>query len=277
MNHRIINSRKLLYEFSDILDFVEYAAAVPETNFSKQPHGEVDDKEFYGGSFKDAIKQGKTGNPELVKSLFNGVNTISAIIEEERVGEIRDVTGEYFDVADFLTGEPEVFRREEYVDRKPVVPVYANFSMSSSVSIDCIQNRGCAIVALCDELSRSGFIVDLHLVHCALYNDRKYYTNITIKNDPIDLDTMAFILANPLCLRRLWLAALERYTGEEECIGYGRPREYLMDDIQNGFYFVSSCHEEYDYKNYISLDRAKEHVLEMIERYKASPDRVICG
>lgn len=276
MNHRKIR-QGYVYEFDDILDFVEYTAAVPETNYSKQFHGEVNDKEFYGGSFADAITQGKNGNPELVKSLFDGVNAISAMIEAERAGEIRDVTGEYFDVADFLSGEPEVFRREVYVDRKPVVSVCANFALSNRVSIDCVRNRGCAIVALCDELSKSGFIVDLHLVHCAEYNDRKYYTNIAIKNDPIDLDTVAFVMANPLCLRRLWFAALERYTGKKICVGYGSPREYELNDAQSGFNFVSSWHNQFDVGNYESLKAAKNHVLEMIEQYKASPDRVIFG
>ncbi len=276
MNHRKVRKDMELYEFSDILDFVEYTAAVPETNYSKRFHGKRDRK-FYGGSFADAIKQGKTGNPELVKSLFDGVNAISAMIEVERSGEIRDVTGEYFDVADFLSGEPEVFRREEYVDRKPAVTVCANFCMDCTVSTECICNRGCAIVALCDELSRSGFIVDIRLVHGAKYNGMTYCTNIAIRNDPVDLDAVAFVMANPLCHRRLWFAALERYTGKKFCGGYGYPCEYELNDAQSGFNFVSSLHDEFDVGNYESLKAAKNHVLGMIEQYKASPDRVIFG
>lgn len=276
MNHRRVRKDMELYEFSDILDFVEYTSAVPETNYSKQFHGK-DDRSFYGGSFAEAVTQGKTGNPELVHSISYGVGAISAMLETERIGEVRDVTGEYFDVADFLSGEPEVFRREEFVDRKPVVPVYANFCVDSGVSAKCIRNRGCSIVALCDELSRSGFIVDLHLVHCAEYDDMKYCTNIALQNDPLDLDTVAFVMANPLCLRRQWFAALERYTGEDNCGVYGRPREYEVDEVSSGFLFVSSRHNEFSSRCYETLEAAKNHVLGMIEQYKAFPDRVIFG
>ena len=162
MIERDIDRNSKHYEFSDIIDFAEYAEAIPDDYHAKNNDDE-DFTEWAGGTWEEALAQARTGNPELVKQLFDGVNVINAMIEEEKVGEIRDVTGEYFDVADYLSGEPEVFRRDEYGERKPVVPVYASFSMNWRTSNDVIRNRGCAIVALCDELARSGFIVDLNL------------------------------------------------------------------------------------------------------------------
>lgn len=276
MNHRTIDKTEL-YEFSDILDFTEFANSVPDDNYSKT----YTDNRWAGGTFEDAVKQARNGNSELVKEMFDGVNILSSIIEEEKVGEIRDVTGEYFDVADYLSGEPEVFRRDEYVDQRMVVPVYANFAMHCAISKKTILNRGCAIVALCDELRKSGFIVDLHLVHCVEYNDKRYMTNISVQLDPLDLDTAAFIIANPLCLRRLWFAALEAYTEQSSCGGYGRPSEYDSKDIfdsgLSGFYFVSSLHGCYHEANYRTVESAKTHVLSMIEKFKESAEQVILG
>ena len=277
MKHRTIDEKTELYEFSDILDFVEYGEVVPDHYYAKACR----DNKWCGGTFKEAVKQAKTGNPELVKDLFEGVNVISAMIDEEKVGEIRDVTGEYFDVADYLSGEPEVFRRYEYCDRKPVIPVYANFGMSCGISVDIIKNRGCAIVALCDELCRSGFIVDLHLVEAADYEGKIWITNIAVGLDPLDLDTVAFILANPLCLRRLWFAAFERYTDEANPWGHGHPAEYVLDEIfesgLSGFYFVSSKHNCFDEGNFRSLEKAKNHVIGMVEKFKESAEQVIFG
>lgn len=277
MKYRMIGKKTKLYEFSDILDFVEYAEQIPEHYYAK----ESDDNEWHGGTFEDAVRQARTGNPELVRDLFEGTNVISAMIDEEQIGEIRDVTGEYFDVADFLSGEPEVFRRKEYCNRKPVVPVYANFSMNCKISNDVIKNRGCAVTALCDELSRSGFIVDLHLVQAAEYECRKYLTSIAVQLDPLDLDTVAFIIANPLCLRRLWFAALERYVDDPNPYGHGHPTEYVLDEIfesgLSGFYFVSSAHRCFSEYNFRSLEAAKDHVMNMVEKFKESAEQVIFG
>ena len=277
MIEREIDHNSKLYEFSDIIDFAEYAEAIPDHYNAK----EEEDTEWAGGTWQEALAQARTGNPELVKQLFDGVNVINAMIEEEKIGEIRDVTGEYFDVADYLSGEPEVFRRDEYGERKPVVPVYASFSMNCNISNDIIRNRGCAIVALCDELARSGFIVDLNLVHAAGYRNRKYLTKIHVGIDPLDLDTVAFIIANPLCQRRLWIAAMERYTNDPHPGGHGSPTEYDLSEIFNtglsGFYFVSSGHHLFSGSNFRSLETAKDHVLKMVERFKEKAEQVILG
>ena len=264
-------------QFDDILEYVEYANAVPDKNYSKCNS----DDDWCGGTFEDAVKQAMTGNPDLVKDFFDGVNVIAAMIEEEKVGEIRDVTGEYFDVADYLSGEPEVFRRDEFGERKPVVPVYANFGMNSVISTEIIKNRGIAIAALCDELSKSGFIVDLNVVQAVSYCSKKYYTKIHLQNDPLDIDTLAFCVANPMCLRRLWFAVLENVTDESNCFSYGSPCEYDLQEIfdtgLSGFYFVTSNHDIFRRNNYSSLENAKNHVLGMIEKFKDSAEQVILG
>lgn len=275
---KITSSEKMMQvEFEDILEYAEYADKVPSHYYAKADG----DNGFAGGSFEDAMQQAKTGNPELVKSLFDGVNILEAMIQEERKGELRDVTGEYFDVGDFLSGEPEVFRRDEYGPQKPVVPVYANFAMNCNTRNSVIKNRGCAIIALCDELVKSGFIVDFNAVDVADYKGRKYYTKIKVRLDPLDIDTAAFILANPLCKRRLWVAAFELYVDNPDPWGHGSPAEYDLQEIfstgLSGFYFVSSNHAVFNQSNFSSLKNAKKHVLSMIDKFKTSAEQVILG
>ena len=270
---------KVICEYADLGDWVEFAEGGPKDGYSRTLDRDM--IEFSGGTWDDAIKQAKTGNPELVTDMFEGVNILSAMIEQEKVGEIRDVHGEYFDVADYLSGEPECFRRDEYGDRRQVVPVYANFAMNCSVSNDAIRNRGCSIIALCDELSRSGFIVDLHLVTANEYNRKKYYSDIKVGLDPLDLDTAVFIVANPLHYRRLWFAVLERLENRSNCGGYSHPSEYDLPEIfesgVSGFYFVSSNHGKYNQNNYKTLEAAKDHVMHMIDEFKQLAEQVILG
>lgn len=273
------------YDFFDILDFVKYATEGPKPENERCSRKESSESynKWCGGTWSDAVKQATMGNPEMVKQFFEGVNVIRAMIEDERPGEFRDVTGEYFDVADFLSGEPEVFRRKDKVEQKPVVPVYANFSMSCGVEPEIIRNRGCGVIALCDELSNSGFIVDLHLVEACrnVFPIGKCYTNIKVSIDPLDLDTAAFIIANPLCLRRIWFGFLEHATNRTSCGGYGSLIEYDLQDVfeagVSGFYFTSSAHSVFRKKNYRTLDSTKAHILAMIEEFKESPEQVVLG
>jgi hypothetical protein len=270
---------KVIQEYSSLLDFVEYAEGGPADGYSR--NNSKSEVEFAGGTWEDAVSQAKTGNPELVQELFNGVNIINAMIEEERIGEIRDVTGEYFDVADFLSGEPEVFRREEFGEKKPVVPVYANFAMNWRVSNSVIRNRGCGIVALCDELAKRGFVVDLNMCMGNQFNGKTYYEKIRVALDPLDLDTAAYIIANPLCYRRLWFVVLEHAENNPRCGFYGYPCEYDLDEIfatgLSGFYFVSSNHRMWDESNYSTLKSTKLHIKDMVESFVEKAEQVILG
>lgn len=273
------NDENVVAVFEDVIEFAEFANTVPAGNYSKKDT--YDRIEFAGGTYADAMRQATTGNPELVTELFDGVNVLEAMIEEGKVGEIRDVTGEYFDVADFLSGEPEVFRRDEIGLQKPVVPIYATLSMHCGISNETIKNRGCAIVALVDELSRSGFIVDLNLVVGLRHDEKNYYAKIKVRTDPMDIDTVAFIIANPLCLRRLCLSLLEITSNQSYCHGYGYSIEYDLPDLYDtglsGFYFVSSNHSEFRSDNYRTLESAKAHILGMVEQFKESASQIILG
>jgi hypothetical protein len=273
---------KIIQEYSSLLDFVEYAEGSPYTNGHSRDNSE-DRVRFTGGTWQDAVSQAKTGNPELVTELFNGVNIINAMIEEDRIGEIRDVTGEYFDVADFLSGEPEVFRRDDYGDQRPVVPVYANFAMNCRTSNTVIKNRGCGIIALCDELAKSGFIVDLNMCKSDEYGRKVYYTKIKLSLDPLDLDSAAFIVANPMCHRRLWCSILERCENSSNCGNYGYPGEYDLDEIfatgLSGFYFTSSNHSLFseNQEKYKTLEGTKNHILDMVAKFKEKAEQVVLG
>lgn len=271
-----LDSETSILRFDSVADYIDYAENCPKNAEARQNNH----IEWSGGTWQDALTQVKTGNPELVNQFYDGVNVLNAMIEEEKIGEVRDVAGEYFDVADYLSGEPEVFRREEFGDKRQVVPLWVNFGMLSNIEPHIIRNRGCAIVALADELQKSGFIVDLKIVKgSTFWNGRKIYASVDIKHDPLDLDAAAFFIANPLHLRRIWFACLERYI--EVGAEMGASAEYILDDLfesgLSGFYFASSTHKLFKESHYRSLENAKDHVMKMIDEFKNSPNQVIIG
>ena len=269
---------KVFTHFDGLLEYAEYADGVPVFNYSKDNN----DNDWHGGTFEDAMNQARTGNPELVKSLFDDIQILEGLLEEGDTDTIRDVTGDYFDVGEVISGEPECWRREEYALQKPVIPVFASFSMSCGIRNKIIKNRGAAIIALVDALEKQGFIVDLHLEASRRYEGVTYYDSIKIKTDPIDLDSMAFILANPLCLRRLNLAVLERILSHSNPPGHGMPMNYdtskiLADKDLSGFYLTCSNNDHFDESNYKNLNAAKDHIIKMMESFRENPNQIIIG
>lgn len=264
-----------MHEFEGVGAYAEFAIAGPSDGRSRD--NSKYNIRFSGGTWEEAVSQAQIGNPELVQEIAFGTSQISEILYAGSLGWMRDVTGDFFDVADYLSGEPEVFRRQEFVEQKPVIPVYANFSMRYNIPNEIIKNRGCAIVALCDELQKAGYIVDLRLVHCAEYRGKRRVINIKIANDPLDLDAVAFVLANPLCLRRVYLAFLENVEKNSDCGSYWRPADMEFDEGQTGFFFGSSRHCSFSLGNFTSLERAKDHISSMLDEMQNNPGKLIYG
>lgn len=269
-----------IHKFDGVGAYAESAIAGPSDGYSRD--NSEDRIRFSGGTWEEAVSQAQTGNPELVQEIAFGSAKISEMLHADSIGWMRDVTGDFFDVADYLSGELEVFRRQEFVEQKPVIPVYASFSMRCDISNKVIKNRGCAIVALCDDLQKAGYIVDLRLVHCVEYGGKRHFTNIKIKNDPLDLDAVAFVLANPLCLRRVYFAFLENVEKSSFCGEYGCPMDINKSDMefdegQTGFFFGSSQHCAFNKTNFLSLERSKEHIANMLEEMQDNPGKLIYG
>ena len=267
------------FRFDNTLEYADYSAKCPKDcearNISKICI------RWSGGTYEQAQEQVRTGNPELVKRLFEGTDIVNALIEADKKGEIRDVTGEYFDVADYLSGEPEVFRRQENEGTKPVVPVWINFGMMSDVEPQTIVNRGSAIVALVDELQSNDYIVDLRVVKGTQHSWLgKIYADIKLRTDPVDLDELAFLVANPLNMRRMWFGVLESWQ-QKELAFMGATIEYDLDELfetgLSGFYFVGSRHRLFEESNFRSLENAKAHIMQMINSFKESAAQVILG
>lgn len=280
MKKTILGNNCFLFEFVSVSDFVEYSSNGPKFGYSRD--ASRSSCKFSGGTWQQAVEQSITGNPELVKEIVYGVECISGVIDREAPEWIRDVEGDYFDVADYLAGEPEVFRKQEDSGSKKIIPVYASFAMGSSISNSVIKNRGCAIIALVDELQKSGNIVELNLVFGSLYNGKTRYIKINIAQDPADLDAAAFVLANPLCLRRIYLAFLETEEKKESCGKYGHPVDFAIELIYGdcevpGINFVGSCSFDFFSFNYSSMKAAKEHVKDMISEFITNPKRIVRG
>lgn len=247
--------------FYGVQDLVEYIKYTPETNTSVAYW----DNEWCGGTFKHALELAKYGDKTNAQNIYEGlVKLRDADKYAEASRYVKDVAGEYYDVGEYLAGEPECFFAERGEPARPVVEVVASVSMSSRISAESIRNRGAAIVALCDALDEDGYSVDLQIVFGAFGLPLEYgirmYCYLHLATDPIDLDAVGFVLANASFQRRLMFAVMEKATGKRSLDRwqYGTPCDIQPKAGQ--VYFCSSRHGEFNSHNYATPKSAAEHI-----------------
>lgn len=226
-----------VYEFPSLKEFARYADMVPAENFSRTNS----ENKWAGGTFADALRQAEYGNSNFASPFVTELTELERIFLTEHEYDVRDITGEYFDVGDFLSGEPEYFFARMLEEQKPIMTIAANIGMNWLQTPALIRRRGCAILALADQLLTRGFQITMKLVESFVFEGKKIVFSIQIHQSPLELNDAVFVLANPLCLRRLGFAVLERVMHRSNCEGYGCPEDFsvneLFSDDECGFYF----------------------------------------
>jgi len=233
-----------LREF-DFDAWLEHVARTPSVNGSsrRSSHRNADGT-FWSGTetFEDAMRLARDGWPEGLARVKDMAESIWNVIGQQmpRVDIQYDVAGAFADVDRFLTGEPEdmiqFVEDENVLGRGKVVKVWVNMSASAGVSTRTIFCRGAAVVALVDALEKLGYSCEI-IVSAASSpgwnGDREvlqYDVCLRKAGDPLDLDRLAFALANSAWLRRLVFSAKEHENAALRSRfgipgGYGCPTE----------------------------------------------------
>jgi hypothetical protein len=249
-------------EFYSIAEFAEYANRTPANAYSRT----YEKDSFCPSDFDTALQDATTGNPEYVRDIFAGAEVMSQDVSDEISGYHRDVEGQFFDVADVMSGEPEHWWAEDHAPARKVIRITAMIGMSCNAETSDINNRGAAIVSLCDEFQKQGAIVELTLVKAVIYNGRKYIATIHVPTNPLDIDAVAFAVANPAANRRLGFAYLEVESGKRNCLSYGQTTSCVEDG--QDFIFPPIMHHG---GNWLTLDTAKRRVLYGLRTHNANP------
>lgn len=151
-----------------------------------------------------------------------------------------DVGGFIPNVPRAIIGLPDSMRRKVNGTnaRGRVVSIAVNPSMSGGLDAGLRVNQGAAIVALIDSLESAGYRVHVTLdrVQTATRDRGVVRTACDLKQatEPLDVDRLAFWLAHPAALRRMFFNACEWITGYEknaEASGNsGQPNNYATPD-----------------------------------------------
>lgn len=203
------------FEFGSTFELVKVAKTAPATCIGKDNSEYKID--FYGGTWEEAIEQAEIGNPELITDI---ISVIPKADEPPYNNFSRDVTGDFFDVGDFLSGEPECCWSSDTEQKREAVNIIVNIGFPESAPADGIKRRGGAIVGLIDNMQKRGYIVNLSVCILGIdYGKKGQYEPTLIKihvdTRPVDIASIAYMIANPLFLRRIIFAFFATYRKKD--------------------------------------------------------------
>lgn len=216
-------------------------------------------------NWREACNLAVKGWPEGLKNMVRDLGKASLFTSHERVPTVSyDVGGMVPDVPRFVAGDPFNMMDFGYDESKsrPIVRLWVPRTLSGSVSTQSAVNYGVAVLSHIDRLEEQGFSVELTLVSCSRDSDDKTLYSIqfvTAKRagDPLDLDTLAFMLAHPSYQRRFIFAMYDRFMPQSWQCYYGYPVRLPAGLVEPGVNYLPGL-SHYDERSFATIESAVE-------------------
>lgn len=180
--------------------------------------------------------------------------------------------GGNFILDNYVRGIPELCNTMSPVVSKKFASLLLNGTASCGVSTNTMEIRGVAALALAQVLEQHGYRVSIKLSYAESSSGHKQYCIIDLKpfNQTIELDRLAFFLADPSAFRRLQFSWMESQPADIRAImdvpgGYGSPCELPASEIgPNDIYLGCASWHDSHWRN---LDTAQAWIKETLKRY----------
>lgn len=210
--------------FDDWLDFVSCAERVENgrrgTDFGGMSCASLTsgDKDWYGTrSLAEAIRLAREGWPagrKQIRDIRKRLQIDHLLPHAQRIVRQTDVAGDEPDIDLFLYGEPEnmvtLYEKNTFEHGKVLRFVFSRDGLADVEAGDMMR-RGVAVLAAIETLIVLGYTIEVTIVFSSEEGDYQHeqYIPVLHAGDPINLDTLAVMLAHPAILRRLQFASCE--------------------------------------------------------------------
>jgi hypothetical protein len=228
--------------------------AQPNPDERRQSRGNPPSNDWdYSAGWEGTVDLAGRGWPEGLASVEAIRANVSAVVAREltRAAWTFDVAGAVPDVARYLAGEPEnMLTPCEETAPARIVRLVVHMGASASITAAAMYKRGAAALALVDAIENTGARVEIVVASChesrASGNRRALVVTVKRAEDHTEPDRLAFALAHPATLRRLWFAYAENtYTPDQRAeygVGngsYGTPSD--MPDAERGDIYLPAA------------------------------------
>lgn len=208
------NTPKIVrYTWGEMLD----VALQPAAGTAPRTSREVGEGSWNGTyTFEQALDLARNGwhavTDATMERMIPLVEAVGSMMQQEEY--FYAVTGNTFDVARLLEGEPECWINQESNIKEgagKVLRIVFNFTCSASITREVIIAKGAAIAALVTLLERRGIPVQVDTVEYSGHYGQHYQMWVTAKEPGQDLDVprLMFAMANLAMQRRISWAVHE--------------------------------------------------------------------
>lgn len=236
-------------EWDSMAEFVDYCAGATDYSGTRASRG-IGDR--WGSNF-----HATHSFPEAQAIAFNwpeGARRIESIrarvaLKNQRARQVtrmREAGPGVVSMGAFMAGHPQPFATREADPRRTrkgkgkVVRIVLNAVVSSGVSRRAIEQRGGAVLALADALTQAGRQVEIQvgMANRVGVNAIDYMVTVKKAEQRLNLNSVAFAIANADMLRRFFLSAMEMEKQSirkafKVGVGYGLPGDFtnLPEDV----------------------------------------------
>jgi hypothetical protein len=206
-------------DFDSVADLVKWIEATPATDRSGESSRSTGRgfKWDLDCEFEGAVRHGKGERwAEGVDAMIKGTAQASGLRTQAQVPVIgMDVAGFAPDVPTYLAGVPDhmmsVTDLAEANAPKPIVSVCLT-GFSCACSSTAMVNRGVAFMSLVDALESDGYRCEVYFAAAPGAASTEVRVRVKSADAHWTPASAAFALAHPGFFRRLWFAAIERFT-----------------------------------------------------------------
>ena len=246
---KTVEDNVYLVEFDSIKDFLKY---LDETPFNKVYQQECYRSSFTGTkgftgteNFEQAMSLLKNGWDDTAKKMNMDISKMQ--FNKKLINKtLFDSVGFQCSVPRYLMGVPDsMINSKKVVIKNKIINITKNVYFTCRISTETMIEEGIKTLAIIKQLEKIGYRVNLDVVMGSAEDDgrnkrRNILIKIRIKNasERLNISKIAFPIAHPSMLRRLYLNFLEKYpyTTDRFRIGYGYciSRSVIKKIINNG-------------------------------------------
>lgn len=223
-----------------------------QANDVDRPHGnsstETNDPDFFQWPMEDAIQCGLNGGgwqegADAMPRIHVPHETLSGHKLDEPTIE-SDVCGFAPNVGGYLAGTPEcMFTQVQAPTSERLLKVAVHVGRYQGCEQSTILNRGAAIMAVLDQLSREGYAIELHALWRNANDGRGASIETIVKHsgDPWAPESVAYALCHASFQRRLCWRTMESMRNGGAWLaggGYGNGKSANFDDFDLSYGYV---------------------------------------
>ena len=227
-----VGDKDYLTIFESIDELVRYLKAAPLNAkvFGSHPSSMKEGSSWNGtSSLDEAFKFLTDGWEEGYRQLLEQLKfkDLAPKVINRKFVERTDVIGYTPCVPRAIQGLPDsMFWGQVTPIKSKVIDIFVNVTCSASVEPDEILRRGMLVLNFINSVEKKGYRTNLYVMESAKCDGETTFHAVKIKKstEPLSLKRIAFPIANPAMLRRIWFRTLESHTDCESgwAGGYGR-------------------------------------------------------